>query len=199
MEVWWVCGITVVAIALFISERWPAEIVALLVLGALVTVGLVTPKESLSGFANPATITVAAMFVVSAALRETGALDGLARLLALVGVNGPALLLTMIALVATVSAFINNTAAVAVFLPVVLTVAHQRHIPTSKLLIPLSYASQFGGVCTLIGTSTNLLVNSVTKNAGLPSIGLFVAEQRDVGIGDVVVRDAAVAAIADVV
>lgn len=165
--------ITLAAIVLFVREVWPPDVVAVLVLGSLTVFGLVTPKEAVSGFASPATIAVGAMFLLSAGLRETGALSGVARFLARVGINGPVLLLVMMLTVALVSGFINNTAAVAVFLPVVIGVARRRRISASKLLIPLSYASQFGGVCTLIGTSTNLVVNSLAVGAGLSGFGMF--------------------------
>lgn len=161
------------AVVLFLRERFPPDIVAVLVLGSLAVLGLVSPQEAISGFSSPATIAVGAMFVLSAGLRETGAMDNLARLLHKFGRNGPMLLLTTMVMVAAVSGFINNTAAVAVFLPVVLAVARQRQVSASKLLIPLSYASQFGGVCTLMGTSTNLLVNSLAIGAGLASFGMF--------------------------
>ncbi|MDZ4813157.1 MAG: SLC13 family permease [Pseudomonadota bacterium] len=161
------------AVLLFVRERFPPDIVALLVLIALVVFGLVTPHEGISGFSSPATITVGAMFVLSAGLRETGALDAVARFLTRMGRNGPLLQLSTTLVVAAISGFINNTAAVAVFLPVVLTVARRNRVSTSKLLIPLSYASQFGGVCTLIGTSTNLLVNSLVVSAGLSAFGFF--------------------------
>ena len=104
------------AIALFQRERFPPDIVAILVLGSLAVLGLVTPKEAISGFSSPATVAVAvgAMFVLSAGLRETGAMNGLARFLTKVGINGPLLMLCTMLLVALISGFINNTAAVAV-------------------------------------------------------------------------------------
>lgn len=173
MEVWLVSLIVVGAIVLFVWEVFPPEVVALLVLGSLVASGLVTTQQALAGFGNPATIAVAAMFVLSAGLRETGALDAVGRALTAVGVNGPTLLLATAATIAAVSAFINNTAAVAVFLPIVLAAARRRDVPSSKLLIPLSYASQFGGVCTIVGSSTNLLVSSLAIEAGYPAFGFF--------------------------
>lgn len=173
MDVLLVGLITAGAIVLFVRERFPADVVAILVLGSLAVLGLVTPTEAISGFSNAAVITVAGMFVMSAGLRETGALHPLARLLGAIGITGPVLLIVMVLVVAAISGFINNTAAVAVFLPVVLAVARRRNVAPSKLLIPLSYASQFGGVCTLVGTSTNLVVNSLAVGAGLASFGMF--------------------------
>ncbi len=164
-----VCG----AVVLFVTERVQIDLVALLVLASLLVSGLVTPEQGLSGFSNPATLTVAAMFVLSAGLQKTGAIGILGRLLQRVGDKESHLLLAVMVPVSIVSAFINNTATVAVFLPYVVSAAVRRGKRPSKLLIPLSYAAQFGGVCTLIGTSTNLLVHSIARRAGLPGFGLF--------------------------
>lgn len=173
MDALLVGAITLLAVCLFIRETFPPDVVAILVLGSLVVLGLITPREAVSGFSSSATIAVGAMFVLSAGLRETGALDGLVRLLIQVGRNGPLLLLGTMLVVAPISGLINNTAAVAVLMPVVILAARKRQIAASKILIPLSYASQFGGVCTLIGTSTNLLVNSLAVSAGLVGFGMF--------------------------
>jgi di/tricarboxylate transporter len=173
LEIALVALIAVGALVLFVRETLPPEVVAILVLASLAAFGLVTTAQALSGFANEATITVAAMFVLSAGLRETGALDRVGRALVSVGVNGPLLLLATVVCVCAISAFINNTATVAVMLPIALAAARKRRVSPSKLLIPLSYASQIGGVCTLIGTSTNLLVNSLTVGAGHAGFGLF--------------------------
>jgi di/tricarboxylate transporter len=174
------------AVWLFMTERFRADLVALMVMGALVVTSLavrflpwfqpgkwLTPEEAISGFSNPATITVAAMFVLSAGLQRTGALSFVARALRRLSGRPWLLLLAMMTLVGVVSAFINNTAAVAVFLPVALAASDPRRLPPSRLLIPLSYAAQFGGVCTLIGTSTNLLVSSIAERAGVGAFGLF--------------------------
>jgi di/tricarboxylate transporter len=160
------------AIALFATEKLPVDIVAILALSALVILGLVAPEQAISGFANEATITVAAMFVLSAGLARTGALRGLGRLFARArSPTGFVLLLMLTA--APISAFVNNTALVAVFLPLVLAATARNGIAPSRVLIPLSYAAQMGGVCTLVGTSTNLLVNSLAKNLGHPGFSLF--------------------------
>lgn len=160
------------AVVLFVSEKLPVDVVALLVLGSLLAFGVVTPSEALSGFSSPATITVAAMFVLSAGLQRGGVLRALGDLLA--RIRWPWLLtLCMTSIVALVSAFINNTAVVAVFLPLVIAATVARRLPPSKFLIPLSFAAQFGGVCTLIGTSTNLLVDSLARQSGQPGFSLF--------------------------
>jgi di/tricarboxylate transporter len=173
MEILLVLAILVSAVALFVAERFPIDLVAMMVLGALLVLGLVTPQEGISGFSNEATVTVAAMFVLSAGLQKTGAVAAVGRLLVRLGRNHLTALILVTVIVAGVSAFINNTAAVAVFIPLVLTLSARRKIAASRLLIPLSYASQFGGVCTLIGTSTNLLVSAISRQAGHGAFSMF--------------------------
>ncbi|MBM3882762.1 MAG: hypothetical protein FJ387_24075 [Verrucomicrobia bacterium] len=186
IEIILVLLITAGAVYLFVTEKFRADLVALMVLGALVLVGLfqhlvswirperwITPEEGISGFSNPATITVAAMFVLSAGLQKTGAVAWAARLLKPLVAFPTLLLLAMMLTVGVVSAFINNTAAVAVFMPLALAACAGGKVSASKLLIPLSFASQFGGVCTLIGTSTNLLVSSISERAGRGAFSMF--------------------------
>lgn len=173
MEIFLVLALLLIAVTLFATEKFPVDFVAVMVLGALLALGLVTPQEGISGFSNPATITVGAMFVLSAGLRKTGALGAVGRTLLRLGGKPWVLLLLVMLTAGTFSAFINNTAAVAVFLPLVLSLARRREVSPSRLLIPLSYASQFGGVCTLIGTSTNLLVSSISEQAGRGAFSMF--------------------------
>ena len=186
MEIVLVLIIFAAAMFLFVTERFPVELVSLLVLGSLLLVGLVgetwnfvdpekwiTVPEAVSGFSNPAVVTVAAMFILSAGLQKTGALVVIGRALVALGRNETILLVVTMVFIGAVSAFVNNTAAVAVFLPLVLMVCAQHNISPSRLLIPLSFASQFGGVCTLIGTSTNLLVSSISENNGLGAFSMF--------------------------
>lgn len=162
------------AVACFATERLPVDLVALLVLSALLVSGILTPEQAISGFSNTATVTVAAMFVLSAGLVRTGVVRLLGKRLTGVGRLGlRPTLIALMALIGVVSAFINNTAAVAIFLPIVLGLARDTGISPSKLLIPLSFASMFGGVCTLIGTSTNILVSSIAAQHGLPPFGMF--------------------------
>ena len=160
------------AVTLFVTEKLPVDVVAMLVLASLLVLGLVTPVEALSGFSSEATITVAAMFVLSAGLAHTGALASLGRLFGRVK-NGFLFMLLLMLIVGPISAFVNNTAAVAVLLPLVLAASTANKQSPSQILIPMSYAAQMGGVCTLIGTSTNLLVNSLAKDLGHPGFGLF--------------------------
>ena len=168
-----VLAILVGTVILFVTEKYPLDLVAMIGLGMLLLLGLVTPQEGLSGFSNPATVTVAAMFILSAGLQKTGATAAVGRLMVRFGRDHYTALIVIMGTVTVMSAFVNNTAAVAVFIPLVTIVANRRRIAASKLLIPLSYASQFGGVCTLIGTSTNLLVSSISEQAGYGSFSMF--------------------------
>ncbi|MBF6024912.1 SLC13 family permease [Lysobacter niastensis] len=179
IEFWLTLAILVGATVLFVSEKLQPDVVAILVLISLLGTGVLSPNEALSGFSSPATITVAAMFVLSAGLKQSGALRGIGD--ALAGIRWTWLLaLTMMLLVATISAFVNNTAAVAVFLPIVATAAVAHRQSPSKFLIPLSFAAQFGGVCTLVGTSTNLVVDSLARQSGAQGFSLFEFTQLGV-------------------
>lgn len=168
--------IVVIAIALlmFVTDKVPSDLTAILAMVVLVGLGIISPREGIAGFSNPATITVAFMFVISAALLKTGALQYLAlHLSGLFRKNFMLGMLAMMLLIAVVSAFVNNTPVVAVFIPVVLQIAHASGQPAGKMLIPLSFASIFGGLCTMIGTSTNLLVSGIAEKEGLPPIAMF--------------------------
>ena len=160
------------AVFLFVTEKLAVDVVALLVLSTLLISGVVTPAEALSGFSNPATITVAAMFVLSAGLQHSGVIGVLGQQLARIK-HGWLFAMVMMTLVAGLSAFINNTAVVAVFLPMVIAAVSANRLSPSRFLIPLSFAAQFGGVCTLVGTSTNLLVDSLARQSGLNGFGIL--------------------------
>lgn len=163
------------AVILFATEALSIDLVALLIMVSLVLLGVISPEEGVEGFSNPATITVAFMFILSGALLKTGALQSMAHRLSQMFRNNFVLGMGLMMLfIAGVSAFINNTPVVAVFIPVVIQVAHASGRNPGKMLIPLSYASIFGGTCTLIGTSTNLLVSGIAEKAGLPGFGMFL-------------------------
>jgi di/tricarboxylate transporter len=162
------------ALGLFVWNRLRVDVVGLIVMAALIVTGLVTPREGISGFANEAMLTVAAMFVLSSGLVRTGAVDILGRWVArLAGGSEFRLLLVSIALVIPLSAFINNTPVVVVMIPLVLGIAREGGARPSKLFMPISFASQMGGTLTLIGTSTNLLVAGLVLELGLERIRLF--------------------------
>lgn len=174
LEIAVVLGLAVSAIILFATERLPVDLTAMILMAAMLLSGIITPQDAIGGFSNPATVTVGAMFVLSAGLFKTGAVNLLGGTLGRVGkISFGRLLVVMMLMIGTLSAFINNTAAVAIFLPIVLGVARDTHTSASRLLIPLSFASMFGGVCTLIGTSTNILVSSIIERRGLAPIGMF--------------------------
>lgn len=169
-----VLTVVVGAMALFVTEKLRVDVVALLVLVILVVLRLIKPEQALSGFANPATATVAAMFVLSAGLARTGLVDWLGRSINKIAGKSPIQLLLILCItIALISAFVVNTATVAIFIPVTIVLANARRISPSRMLIPLSYASQFGGVCTVIGTSTNILVNSIAVSNGLAGFDMF--------------------------
>jgi di/tricarboxylate transporter len=184
MVVWemvFVCLVLVAALASFIWERIPTDVTAVLVFGILLAAGMLPFARTLPDlgdllgvFANPAPLAIAALFILSAALERCGLIDALARMLDRLtrfGFHG--LLLMMILLVGLISAFINNTPVVVIFLPVILTLSRKIKTPASKLLIPLSYASIFGGVCTLVGTSTNILASGLIESAGHAPLSMF--------------------------
>ncbi|MDA9266995.1 SLC13 family permease [Salibacteraceae bacterium] len=162
------------AIVLFIMDKLSVDLIALLIMGSLVVLGVISPVEGMAGFSNPATMTVAFMFVISAAILKTGSLQFVASQLTKTFRNhyqrGVVLLMLM---VSAVSAFINNTPVVAVMIPVTIQIAKNSNRAASKLLIPVSYASIFGGMCTLIGTSTNILVSGIAEQNGMVPFKMF--------------------------
>jgi di/tricarboxylate transporter len=162
------------AIILFATEIISIDLVALCIMITLIITGVISPEQGVAGFSNKATITVAFMFVLSAALLKTGALQHMAhRLSNTFRYNFNMGMVMMMVLVAFISAFVNNTPVVAVFIPVVIQIAHSSGQNPSKMLIPLSFASIFGGTCTLIGTSTNILVSGIAESQGEEAISMF--------------------------
>ncbi|HRI82436.1 MAG TPA: SLC13 family permease, partial [Opitutaceae bacterium] len=158
----------------FVWEKFPPDITALGLFLVLIATGLLSKENAFSVFANPAPLTVGAMFVLSAALVKCGAIDRISGL-----IEGSArwpyaaVMLVLVVVVAAISAFINNTPVVVVFLPVVLKLARKMQLAPSKLLIPLSYAAVLGGTCTLVGTSTNLVVHGIVTARGYPGFSMF--------------------------
>lgn len=177
-----VFGVVGLALVLFMSELLPVDVTAILVMVLLMVFGpdgvvnftRISAAEGISGFSNPATVTVLAMLILSSGIRRTGLVQLLGRrmaafagddlnrqLLATIGISGP------------VSGFVNNTPVVAILVPVVSDIAHKGKISPSKLLIPLSYASMLGGMLTLIGTSTNILASDVSDRLLGHPFGMF--------------------------
>jgi di/tricarboxylate transporter len=162
------------AMASFVREKIPPDLTALSVFAILAVTGLISVRDALAVFSNPAPITVAAMFVISAALVRCGALDYFSSTIERAAVLPyQVVLFLLVGLVAFPSAWMNNTPVVVVFVPVVLTLARRMGLPASKFLIPLSFAAVLGGTCTLIGTSTNLVVNGILLDRGDPGIRMF--------------------------
>lgn len=167
-------AIILFAILAFVKEWMGMDVVALTCLALLLIFGLVTPEEAISGFSNPAVITVMMMFILSAALVESGLVAKLGyRISKTIGENRIKAVILFLVLVAVISAFLNNTAAVAVFMPVGIHLARHYKFSPSKLLMPLSFTAIFGGTCTLLGTSTNLLVSALSAESGLGEFTMF--------------------------
>ena len=180
-EILFVFALLIFAITSFIWERIPADLTAITVFGVLIFVSMIskspelpTLENLLSVFGNSAPLTIAAMFIVSGCLERTGAIELITGYLRrMVKLPYRSFIFIMVIGVAAVSAFINNTPVVIVLMPVVLTLSREMGIASSKLLIPLSYASIFGGTCTLLGTSTNLLASGILVESGHAPIGMF--------------------------
>ena len=171
-QAWIVAAIVIAAVTLFASERLRFDVVGVVVLGLLMTLGILTPAEGLSGFSNEATVVVAAMFALNAGVVGTGGLDPLIRVLS--RIRKPWLLtFAILMVVCPLGAFVKNTALVATFLPVVLGVCARSKTSPARVLMPMSFAAQMGGVCTLLGTSSNLLTNSIAVEHGLHPFGVF--------------------------
>ncbi len=174
MEIVLVMGILVVAMVLFATEWIRVDITAVVVLIALALTGLVTTEEAFSGFANPAVVTVVAMFVLGASLSQTGVTQAIGKQIhRLTGGKEPYLVVGIIGTVGTMSAFMNNIGACAILFPAVMGIARQTGISPSKLLIPLSFGSLMGGLVTLIGTPPNLLVSMALEAHGYEGFKIF--------------------------
>jgi len=167
-------SVTLLALVLFVGEWVPADITAIAIAVLLMLLGLVSPEEGVSGFGNSATITVLAMFILSAGIARTGAIQVLSDLLQKWGgKNSTQQILAMGVIVGPISAFINNTAIVAVFLPIVEDWCRKQRISVSKLLLPLSFVTVLSGMITLVGTSTNILASGLSEQLGYGAFSLF--------------------------
>ncbi len=155
------------------SNRFPADTVLLGSLCLLIISGILTPVEALAGLANPGIATIAVLYVVVSGLRETGAIAWLSRLLLGKPNNMTFAQIRLLIPAATFSVFINNSPVVAMFTSAVQDWCKRSHFKASNFLLPLSYVSILGGTCSLIGTSTNLVVDSLMRQSGLPGFSLF--------------------------
>ncbi|MEO7507633.1 MAG: SLC13 family permease [Pyrinomonadaceae bacterium] len=183
LQHWWqpenikaVLAVLIVVAALygFVSERIPPDVVALLALLALLLTGILTPTEAFSGFSHPAVISVAAVVVLSAGVERTGVFSWIARrTLTQLGGSEWRMILAIMLATTFLSAWINNTAAVAIFIPIVIEACRRSGIGPGRILMPMSHAATFGGMCTLIGTSTNLVAHEFARSHGLPGFSMF--------------------------
>ncbi|MEN3941422.1 SLC13 family permease [Prosthecobacter sp. SYSU 5D2] len=174
MEPYLVIGLLVGAVILFASEKISVDLVTLGLLSLLVIFGVLNVQEAFAGFGNEIIVMLGSIFIIGAALRDTGVLDSLGSLLAKTSGGKPERVAAgMMLSVGGISAFMNNTTVTAMFLGPVIGMARRLKISPSRLLMPLSFASILGGTCTLIGTSTNVAVSGAMKTRGLGEIGMF--------------------------
>jgi di/tricarboxylate transporter len=161
-------------VVFFVMEILPIEVTAMGAIGLLLLFDVLSWQEAISGFSNPAVITIGAIFIMSRALVKTGFLEVFADFLAKKGGNRKWLTIFIFLLtVSIISGFINNTAAVAIFIPLAIDLCQRFRISPTKILLPLSYAAIFGGTLTLIGTSTNLIVSSVMEEFNMAPFSMF--------------------------
>jgi di/tricarboxylate transporter len=162
------------AVILFVTEKLRVDVVAMLVLLALIATGLITVQEAFSGFASPAVVTVWAVFIISGALTISGVADYIAQwMLRLVGQSEQRLLLLLMLTVGVMSSFMNNIGAVAILMPAVISIGRKLKIPTSRLLMPLAFAALLGGNMTLIGTPPNILATNIMAEYGVEPFSFF--------------------------
>jgi di/tricarboxylate transporter len=174
MAVWIVSAILVAVLILLITEKLPVDLIAIGIMAALMVSGILGPREAVAGFANPAVVTVAAMFIISRGMIRTGALGFIAqRVIDLSKGNPNRAMILVLVIVATASAFVNNTPVVVLFIPIILNLSCEYGFSPSKFLIPISYASILAGTCTLIGTSTNIIIRDLSLDMGYGGIEMF--------------------------
>ncbi|AWW32550.1 SLC13 family permease [Echinicola strongylocentroti] len=173
-EIITVLAIVAIAMVLFLTEKWSIDTVSIMVMVSFMVTGILTFEEGVAGFSNPATITVGAMFVISAAVFRTGSLNTVnIMFLRMRRKSEFVFMLALMVFSGVLSAFINDTAVVALLMPAVLKIAKDTGIAPSKLLMPLSFGALMGGVCTLLGTSTNILVSGIAQSHGVEPFGIF--------------------------
>jgi di/tricarboxylate transporter len=169
-----VFSILAVAVVFLVTEWIPMEVTALLSLGAVALLGLVSPVEALAGFSNPAVVTVWAVFILSGGLTRTGVANVIGHfVLRIAGTRETTMIIVIMTTAGVMSAIMNNVAVAALMLPVVMDIARHTGRPPSRLLMPLAYGSLLGGLTTQIGTPPNILVSDALRDAGLKSFTFF--------------------------
>ena len=172
-QAWITLGIILATLVALVRELARPDVTLMGALGSLLLFGILSPSEALSGFSNPAVITVGSLFIVAAGIQNTGALSFTDALLFSRSTHLPGVLTRLMGTTAVLSAFLNNTPIVAMLIPRVKAWSERSGVPASRLMIPLSYAAILGGMTTLIGTSTNLVVSGLMQANGYPALGLF--------------------------
>ncbi len=173
-DAWFTLAIVLLSFGLLAYKSHAPDVILLGALTALLVTGILTPQQALAGLANEGMVTVGILYVVVSGLRETGGIAWIAQHLLGRPKTLPRAQLKVMGPVAAMSAFLNNTPVVAIFIPAIRDWAKKNRLSVSKLMIPLSYAAIAGGTCTLIGTSTNLVVNGLLiEQTDLPSLGMF--------------------------
>jgi di/tricarboxylate transporter len=174
VDIWIISLILLLVLFFLVTEKLSVDVIAIGIIVILALTRILTPSEAVAGFANPAVITVGAMFLISRGLIRTGAVEHLsARVVAVAQGNGGIAMLLVLLTAAVSSAFINNTPVVVLFIPVLISTCCQFGYSPSKYLITLSYVSILAGTCTLIGTSTNILVSELSARHGFEPFGMF--------------------------
>ncbi len=174
LEIALTLGIIGITVVLFISEKLRVDLIAMLVLGVLALTNLVTPTEALSGFSNPAVVTVWAVFILSSGLSRTGVANIVGRyVIRLAGESEVRLLIVIMLTAGIMSAFMNNIGVAALFLPVVINIARKLDLNPSKLLMPLAFGTLLGGMTTLIGTPPNILASDALRAYNLETFNFF--------------------------
>ncbi|MBD3788177.1 MAG: anion permease, partial [Sphingomonadales bacterium] len=173
-EAWVAIAILLGMLALFVRETYPVEVVAIGGAIAMLVLGILPQDDALKSLSNHAPWTIAAMFIIVGGLVRTGALDWVTQLAARNVEQRPVATLALLSVaILGMSAFVNNTPIVVVMIPIFMQLAKQMQMSPSKVMIPLSYLAIFGGTITLLGTSTNLLVDGVVRQQGLQPFGVF--------------------------
>ncbi len=173
-EIAFVLFLLVAAFFLFATDYVSFDVAALILLISLLITGILSLEEGLSGISHPATVAIASMFVLSEGLRRTGLLNKAGDYFSeRLQENFNLWMLVMLIFISVMSSIMNNTAVVIIFIPILIDVASKIGMSASKLLMPVSFAAIMGGICTLIGTSTNLLVASIAETRGAASFGMF--------------------------